>query len=300
MISVVIPLYNKEQSIVSTIESVQVQTYKDWELIVVNDGSMDNSLQVVNEYVRNVLSMMPDICDKIRVIHQENAGVSAARNRGILEAKGEYVAFLDGDDIWDTDFLKEMVRLIEDYPGKSIYGLGCAKIKRGEKPILKNNYYRGESTWSYDTMAFTGSSACVNKKDAIEVGLFDTRMTHGEDIDMWWRLMLLHGGASDMKPYAYYIQDAENRAMHRLAPLQKHIPYFVDKFAEARAKNIEFRRFFDKEMIQRLYPYLFDSRYRKEAKQLVGIFDYSLQTGSLKWRLKWPRIYRMYKRIFRI
>ena len=287
MISVVIPLYNKEQSIERTIQSVFNQTYKDYELIVVNDGSTDRSLDVVERMK----------VERMKVISQPNAGVSAARNRGIEEARGEYVAFLDGDDIWDREFVKELVRLIADYPGKSLYGLGCEQIRRGEEPELKDSYYRGESGWSYATMAFTGSSACVNKKDAIEVGLFDTRMTHGEDLDMWWRLMLLHGGASYLRPYAYYIQDAENRAMHRLAPLQKHIPYYVDKFAEAREKDIEFRRFFDKEMIQRLYPYLLDKRYRKEAKQLVGAFDYSLQKGSLKWRLKWPRIYSIYQKI---
>lgn len=298
MISVVIPLYNKEHSIERTIQSVLNQSYLDYELIVVNDGSTDKSLEVVMEFVGRIDNRWID--DRLTLIHKENGGVSSARNRGIRDAKGEYVAFLDGDDIWDKDFLKEMVRLIEDYPGRSIYGLGCEQIKRGEKPVLKDSYYRGESGWSYDTMAFTGSSACVNKKDAIAVGLFDTRMTHGEDLDLWWRLMLLHGGASYMKPYAYYIQDAENRAMHRLAPLQKHIPYYVDKFAEARAKDMEFRRFFDKEMIQRLYPYLLDKRYRKKAKELVNVFDYALQKGSLKWRLKWPRIYWMYRKIIGI
>jgi glycosyltransferase involved in cell wall biosynthesis len=292
MISVVIPLYNKEKSIVSTIESVVAQTYKDWELIIVDDGSTDNSLNVAHSFVN---SLTPSFV--IKIIHKENGGVSSARNRGVIEANGEYVAFLDGDDIWDKDFLKEMVKLIADYPEKSIYGLGCEQIRRGEMPIIKDNYYRGESAWSYATMAFTGSSACVNKKDAIEVGLFDTRMTHGEDLDMWWRLILLHGGASDKHPYAYYIQDAENRAMHRLAPLQKHIPFYVDKFAEARAKDVKFRRFFDKEMIQRLYPYLLEERYRKEAKQLVKKFDYALQDGSLRWRLKYPYIYRFYQKI---
>lgn len=291
MISVVIPLYNKERSIATTLQSVFKQTYTDWECIVINDGSTDNSLWVVKNFVEGL--KMED--RRLKIVSQENAGVSAARNRGIMEAKGEYVAFLDGDDIWDKDFLREMVRLIEDYPGKSIYGLGCEQITRGEKVELKDSYYRGESGWSYATMAFTGSSACVNKKDAIAVGLFDTRMTHGEDLDMWWRLMLLYGGASYLRPYAYYIQDAENRAMHRLAPLQKHIPYYVDKFAEAREKDIEFRKFFDKEMIQRLYPYLLDRHYRNEAKRIVNVFDYSLQNGSLKWRLKWPRLYRIYQ-----
>lgn len=293
MISVVIPLYNKESSIVTTLQSVINQTYTDWECIIVNDGSTDGSLDVVKNYICTLKIENW----RLKILHQENAGVSAARNRGLLEAKGEFVAFLDGDDVWDKNFLTEMVKLIADYPGKSIYGLGCVPIKRGELPKFKEFYYRGISGWNYETMAFTGSSACVNKNDAIEVGLFDTRMTHGEDLDMWWRLMLLHGGASYLRPYACYIQDSENRAMHRLAPLEKHIPYYVDKFSDARAQNVEFRRFFDREMIYRLYPYLFDKRYRAEAMRLAKSFDYSLQKKSMKWRMQWPRLYRIFQKL---
>ena len=284
MISVVIPLYNKEKSITTTLESVLAQSYTDYEVIVVDDGSTDKSADIVRE-LKN---------EKIILISQPNAGVSAARNAGVLAAKGEFVAFLDGDDLWDKDFLREMARLIKEFPGKSIYGLGCEQIKWGNKPIPKDRYYRGDATWSYDTMAFTGSSACVNKKDAIEVGLFDTRMTHGEDLDMWWRLMLLHGGASDMRPYAYYIQDAENRAMHRVAPLEKHIPFYVDKYDEARTSNVEFRRFFDREMIYRLYPYLLEKHYRSEAKRQSRKLDYSLQKRSMKLRMQFPFLYKLY------
>ena len=289
MISVVIPLYNKEQSIRATLESVRAQTYTDWECIVVDDGSTDNSREVVEQF--KILDF------RFKILSQANAGVSAARNAGIMAAKGEYVAFLDGDDIWDKDFLMTMVGLIEEYPEKSIYGLGCKQIRRGEKPLLENSYYRGGSTWDYATMAFTGSSACVNKADAIVVGLFDTRMTHGEDLDMWWRLMLLHGGASDMRPYAYYIQDAENRAMHRVAPLEKHIPYYIDKYAHVRGANQDFRRFFDREMIYRLYPYLFIKQYCKEAKQLAKKLDYSQLKGTMHFRMLFPYIYRIYQKI---
>ena len=296
MISVVIPLYNKEQSIVATLQSVFDQNYTDYEVIIVDDGSTDNSLNVVRSFVH---SFTPSFNININIIHQENAGVSAARNTGILAANGEYVAFLDADDLWDENFLRAMAELIHEYPGKSIYGLGCEQVKRGEKPILKDSYYRGVSTWDYATMAFTGTSACVRCADAIAVGLFDTRMTHGEDLDMWWRLMLLRGGASDLYPYAFYIQDAENRAMHRIAPLEKHIPCYVDKYAEARANDVEFCRFFDKEMIYRLYPYLFDKRYRAEAKRIACQFNYSLQKKSMKWRMKWPYIYCIYQKISR-
>lgn len=293
MISIVIPLYNKRLSIATTLQSVISQTYTDWECIIVDDGSTDGSLDVVKNYIRKW-----EIEDRrLKILHQENSGVAAARNKGIMEANGKYIVFLDADDLWGRDFLTEMVKLIADYPERSIYGLGCVPIKQGQLPELKKFYYRGISTWNYETMAFTGSSVCVNKKDAIEVGLFDTRMTHGEDLDMWWRLMLLHGGVSYLHPYAYYIQDAENRAMHRLAPLEKHIPYYLDKFADARAQNVDFRRFFDREMIYRLYPYLFDKRYRTKAMELAKSFDYSLQKKSMKWRMHWPHVYRLYQKL---
>lgn len=295
MLSVVIPLYNKEKSIRATLESVRAQAYTDWECIVVDDGSTDNSVSVVETIIAKY--KMSNVKCKIRLFSKSNGGVSSARNFGIEKSRGEYVVFLDADDIWDEDFLKTMVELIEEYPGKSVYGLGCKQIRRGEKPLLENSYYRGESTWDYATMAFTGSSACVNKADAIAVGLFDTRMTHGEDLDMWWRLMLLHGGASDLRPYAYYIQDAENRAMHRVAPLENHIPYYIDKYAHARGANKDFRRFFDREMIYRLYPYLFIKQYCKEAKQLAKKLDYSQLKGTMHFRMLFPYIYRIYQKI---
>ena len=295
MISVVIPLYNKAQSIEATLQSVFSQTYTDYEVIVVDDGSTDNSLQVAENLVRGLHISKCKL--KIRIIKQQNAGVSAARNTGIREAKGKYVAFLDADDYWEPDFLAEMAKLIADYPGRSIYGLGCAQVQKGENVSRQGDYYRGISTWSYDTMAFTGSSACVDRDDAIAVGLFDTRMTHGEDLDMWWRLMLMHGGASDKRPYAYYIQDAENRAMHRIAPLEKHIPYYTEKYAEARAQNAEFRQFFDTEMIYRLYPYMFDRRYRKDAQRIAKLFDYSQLKWTMHFRMKYPYLYRIYQKL---
>lgn len=291
MISVVIPLYNKEKSITTTLESVLAQGYTDYEVIVVDDGSTDNSADVVRNLVDGKWKL---VNNKIQLISQPNAGVSAARNAGIMVARGEYVAFLDGDDLWDKDFLKELVRLMEDYPSKSIYGLGCAKIFGNEIPTDEvETYYRGESRWDWNTMAYTGSSACVSKKDALEVGLFDTRMTHGEDYDMWWHLQLKNGGACYMKPFAYYRQDAENRAMHRVVPLEMFFINYMDKFDEARANDKEFRKFYDQEMAYRIYPYLCDKRYRKEAKQLTKRLDYSQLKLSMWFRLHMPHLYRL-------
>ena len=94
-ISVVIPLYNKENAIVKTLQSVFDQTISDFEVVVVDDGSTDNSLEVVRA-IRDA---------RIRVIHKENGGVSSARNVGIKAAKGQYVALLDGDDLWQPNGL---------------------------------------------------------------------------------------------------------------------------------------------------------------------------------------------------
>lgn len=292
-ISVVIPLYNKEKSITMTLNSVLAQTYTDYEIIVVDDGSTDNSLNVA-ERIRELDS------DKIRVIHKENGGVSSARNRGVIEAKGEYVTFLDGDDIWHPDFLKEMVRLIHDYPHKSIYGLECQYVYSDEIPKDdRDDYYRGELHWDRTTMIPSGSSSCVDRNDIIAAGMFDERMTHGEDVDMWWRLILLHGGAGYAKPFSYYRTHAENRAMSKRIPMEKYLPYYIDKYDEARASNAEFRRFFDEQMIYRLYPYLFSKKYKAEARRIARKFDYSQLKWSMHFRMLCPKTYYYMQKYFR-
>ena len=102
MISVVIPLYNKEKQIAKTLQTVLNQTYQNFEIVIVNDGSTDGS-------VEEVLRISDS---RIRLVNQENGGVSAARNRGIDEAKGEYIAFLDADDLWDIDHLEVLYQLL--------------------------------------------------------------------------------------------------------------------------------------------------------------------------------------------
>ena len=300
MISVVIPLYNKQNSIVATLQSVLAQTYTDYEVVVVDDGSTDNSAQVVEKFISAYPHPLPK-GKGARLVRKANGGVSSARNMGILEAKGEYIAFLDGDDLWDEKYLETLHQLICDYPDATIYGLGNALIKDGEmlSQTISLETHRGyvDNVWSNYPGYWTGSSSSSSRAHLIEIGMFDTHMTHGEDLDVWWRLLLRGKGAYDSTILAYYRQDAENRAMNRVIPLEKHIPYYIDKYAEARANNKEFRRFFDREMIYRLYPYLFDKRYHKQAKELAKQMDYSLQKWTMKFRMKWPRLYKLYTKI---
>ena len=111
MISVIIPLYNKEKQIAHTLRSVLNQTYQDFEVVIVNDGSTDCSVSEVEKVGDS----------RIRLVHQKNGGVSAARNKGIEEAKYELLAFLDADDEWKLEYLETQYNLFEKYPMCSVY-----------------------------------------------------------------------------------------------------------------------------------------------------------------------------------
>lgn len=297
MISIVIPLYNKAQSITHTLDSVLAQTYTDYEVVVVNDGSTDGSDKVVEDYIK---SSITNHKSQIRLVSQPNGGVCSARNAGILAAKGEYVAFLDGDDLWASTYLEELTKMIVDYPEAGMYGIGCVHVDGNHLPKedAAKSYFRGVLTdWFARGSAFTGSSTTIRRDIFDKVGLFDTRMTHGEDMDMWWRGLFICPGAYYAKPLAFYRQDAENRAMHRLMPLEKHIPYYIDKYADERAKNPEFRKFCDTQMVYRLYPYLFDKHYRKTARQLAKKLDYSQLKFTMHFRMLCPHLYKLYERL---
>jgi hypothetical protein len=188
--------------------------------------------------------------------------------------------------------------LILDYPDATIYGVGCTTICGDEIPnVITGTAARGvlENPWVNYPSCLTGSSTTARREKLIEVGLFDTRMTHGEDIDMWWRLLLSGKGVVDNRVMAFYRQDTENRAMNKVIPLEKHIPYYINKYAEARANNVDFRTYFDREMIYRLYPYLFDARYKKTAQKLAKQMDYRLQKWTMRFRMEFPYLYRLYE-----
>lgn len=191
MISVVIPLYNKEKLIGDTIQTVLNQTFQDFEIVVVNDGSTDNSVAEVEK-----------INDpRIRLINQKNAGVSVARNRGIQEAKGEYVAFLDADDKWHQDYLGVIDKLIKKYPECDVfsaryqfideYGHYSDSIIRGIdckcSSCRLDNYFH---VASISHPPIWTSAVVVSRQALISVGGFPIGVTTGEDLLTWAKLAL--------------------------------------------------------------------------------------------------------------
>ncbi len=190
-ISVVIPLYNKEKTIKKTIESVLRQTSTDFELVIVNDGSTDKSVDIVREIDDS----------KIRLINKPNGGVSSARNRGIIEAKSNYIAFLDADDHWRPNHLAEINSLINEYGNSCrVFTTNFARrFPDGETFVNRNDLKKGR-IHNYFKMVSKGAvihSSCVTieKNTLLSIGLFNEKYTHGEDIDLWNRLGRKYGVA---------------------------------------------------------------------------------------------------------
>lgn len=189
MISIVIPLYNKATSIQKTLNSVFAQTYTDYEIVIVDDGSTDDSVAIV----RSINDA------RIRLISQANGGVSVARNRGTAEAKGEYIAYLDADDVWSPNYLETQVDMINRYPQCCMYGVNyqicdysgiivptiIRELSFTRVDGIMDNYF----TVAAKSNAPLWTSAIVVRKSAIEaVGGFPVGIKSGEDLLTWARL----------------------------------------------------------------------------------------------------------------
>lgn len=207
-ISVVIPLYNKAPYIERAIQSVLAQTYKNFELIVVDDGSTDGGGDIV-------LSIQDP---RIRLIRQENAGVSAARNRGINEARAELIAFLDADDEWKPEFLATIVELKTKYPQAGAYAT-CYEMKKSDGtsrlPKLTNDIVLEGNEGIIKRFFINcipdcpihSSAVAIWKKTFDNVGLFSIGEKVGEDIDLWCRIALHYPIAYSKHPSAIWYFD---------------------------------------------------------------------------------------------
>ncbi len=222
MFSIIMPLYNKAKEVKASVNSVLRQTETDFELLVIDDGSTDDSLPIVKS-----------ISDpRIRVVHQENAGVSAARNRGIQEARHRYLAFIDADDMWKPDFLTRIRALIHKFPQAGAYATAFTFVDgdkqwpaqiRGtkDKPVLIRDYF---AVASKGDLPIISSCVCIPREVLQRVGPFPEEQKQGEDQDMWARIGLNYPIALDPACSAYYIQAASNRVSVEVIP-DRELPF---------------------------------------------------------------------------
>lgn len=223
MISIIIPLYNKEHCIKETLLSVLSQSYGDFELIVVNDGSKDSSVNVVNSINDN----------RVRLINKGNEGVSKTRNRGIKEAKGEWVLFLDADDLMCEGCLQAFVKLSEQYPQ--------ANILSGNFITRKDNQERDSSSIKSNCLIPNPYELLWKKKWHFRLGsflakreilpLFNENITNGEDFLFF--VALEKNGIIAHTPETTMVYITDNSELSKkVLPIEKYLSWNI-KFNNA-------------------------------------------------------------------
>ena len=210
-VSVVIPLYNKGPHIARALTSVLAQTFQDFEVIVVDDGSTDDGTEVVRGFDD----------PRIRLIQQENQGVSAARNRGIEAARAELVAFLDADDEWLPGFLETVLRLRTLYPDAGLYGTAYevhfpgSVVQRihikSEGDRLLSSYFG--ALVNFGSNIFNSSSFAAPKEVLIEVGGYPLGVKWDEDGTLWGKIALLYPVAYSPEVCSIYHQYSANNSI---------------------------------------------------------------------------------------
>lgn len=285
--SVVIPLFNKAPYVRKALESVSGQTFRDFELIVVDDGSADDSLNVAKE-------VLDDSGIDHQLIHQENAGVSTARNNGVAAAHGEYICFLDADDWWAPNFLERMDWLIKEYPEAGIYGVNYFIIKRGEQRIAlhipSTGYINYCNCYRKLQMPLTSISVAIPKDVFREMDGFRPHLKFGEDFDLWIRIALSRKVAYLDEPLAYYFQDSDPvwRGTGHLTAPEAHMLWNLSYLEAEEKTNPDYKRLIDELRTRGLLSYYLSEKYRETAKAELAKVDWSKQPIQVRIRYKSP------------
>ncbi len=182
-LSVIIPLYNKEKFVAMTIRSVLLQTFTDFEIIIVEDCSTDSSKEIATQFVSDTIQIIP---------HEYNKGLSASRNTGIRNANSEYIVFLDADDLMKSNYLEKIVSLIYNFPEASIFATNYEELFEEKKAITpelslkkfeKDGIIPDFFEANLKQPIYCPSSLCVKRNVFDEIGFYNESITYSEDID---------------------------------------------------------------------------------------------------------------------
>ncbi|PCM45656.1 glycosyltransferase family 2 protein [Marinobacter sp. ANT_B65] len=205
LVSVIVPVYNRAHLVSETIESILAQTYEPVEIILINDGSTDESLSILKKYE----GQFPE---NIRVIDQKNQGQIAARNNGIKIAQGEYVAFLDSDDLWLEEKLERQIPLFEE--GVALVYSGTNIIDENGLTIRTEPADQSISGYIYPQLLvknrMTGGTVVVTAEVLKQVGGFSTEFKAAENWDLWLRICKLYSARVISEPLIKYRVHSQN------------------------------------------------------------------------------------------
>lgn len=254
MISVVIPLYNKEKEIEATLQSVLIQSYQDYEIVIVDDGSVDNSAQIVKSLNDS----------RIRYIYQQNAGPSAARNHGVKEAKADWILFLDADDRLEPDALQMFEDLKNKNPKISIFSANFYLETDGKKELLSQKSMEGIVpnnflAWSnYDMILCAGS--VMYKKALLQSVSFREDLRRYEDAEMQFQLMRGYKIYHTHRPSVTYNLGSASASKGRPTIKEDFVGYIAPRGKSFWEKMVLYRMY---EEAHTLYPEEFHSTYPK-------------------------------------
>jgi len=237
--SIVIPVYNKEKFVAKTLKSVLDQTFSDFEIILVNDGSTDMSEARILEFEDS----------RIQYFSKKNEGVAIARNFGIEKASADYICFLDADDFWYPTFLETMNAFSIKFKDYKVFA--CAVEIETKKNVFVPKYsitqlmdYAVVDFFeaSQQECALWTSSVCIHKSVFEKVGTFDSNIKHGEDTELWIRIGLAFPIVFIWKILARYVYDAKSISRNSSYFFE---PYTFEKYAEEEKKNPALKRYMD-------------------------------------------------------
>lgn len=291
--SVIIPLYNKAPYVAKAIGSVLAQTYHDYEVIIVDDGSTDGSFDVAMQTIEGHRNC--------HIYKQMNGGVSVARNNGVLFSQGDYLCFLDADDWWSSGFLEEMNRLVAEFPDAGIYGTNYNIINEtrhktrmalvGVEPGFEKGYINYCQVYAKTMyMPLWTGAVCIPRNIFVEMHGFPKGIKLGEDFLLWIRIALKYKVVFLNKSLSNYNQDVDgvNRGVGRLHNPKFHMLWNVG-FLEGEEKvNPDLKQLLDNLRVYSMMPYLLSKEYNKAARQELAKVDWDKQPKKTRRRYQKP------------
>ena len=274
--SVVIPVYNASEFLKGTLDSVKDQTYKNYEVLVTNDGSNDDSEKILKDYKKT----NPEF--PLNFITQKNSGVSLARNNAILYAKGDFIAFLDQDDWWFPEKLEKVARILRINKGIDIlYHNMIIEQWKDNKELWKSRVLKEPV---YNDLLFNGnklgiSATIVRLRKVLDIGGFSENLIYVEDYDLWLRL-------AKKKGIFYYMPDALSKYFWRKGADSNKVENFVQEVVDLTEHNFNLLkkenkyniRFLNKKLCRRKSDILFTAGrrcyYNKDFNEAL---EYSLK-----------------------
>lgn len=285
--TVIIPLYNKENFIENTLKSVLNQSFTNFEVIIVNDGSTDKSEEKVYQF--------NDV--RIKYFSQENQGVSVARNFGISMASSNYISFIDADDYWYPNFLQEMFKTIKQFPNEKVFSAAkeietAHRTFQAKYSIVKTNDYELVNYFTASSKeSVIWTSSAVFHKSVFEVtGGFDPEIKMAEDTDLWIRIGIHYPVLFSWKILARYVYDQKS--------VSRNLNYSMDdrtflKYKVEEKRNMALKKFLDlnrfsaaikckitgnKIRFQKLYNEIAMENLSFKKKMLLQLPDFILST----------------------